>query len=285
MLASLLQQASIPLTIIEADLDRHTRTQGGSLDIHADSGQLALKEAGLLSKFQAHMRVGGQAFQVIDINGNTLVASESEGRPEVDRTVLRDILLDSIDQANIKWNGKVSSIEPDHGKNSYTIHFADGSTLEDLTLVVGADGAWSKVRPLLTDVKPYYSGICGLDIWTHDVDTKTPHLAKLVGHGNCLSFADRNSLMAQRSGDGSIRTYAFLAADESWPDTCGIDWKDINRAKKRLQKALFGSGVPFPKHSYSTATMTACCVGYTCYLLASAGARDLASRVLVMRHI
>ena len=40
--------------------------------------------------------------------------------------------------------------------------FTDNSTYE-ADIVVGADGAWSKVRPVLTDVKPSYTGFSFVD--------------------------------------------------------------------------------------------------------------------------
>ena len=48
--AQLIQHSSIPCTVIEVDADRYARTQGGTLDIHELSVQLALKEAGLRLK-------------------------------------------------------------------------------------------------------------------------------------------------------------------------------------------------------------------------------------------
>lgn len=43
-LARLLQKNSISVTVYEGELDRHSRNQGGSLDLHPKYGQLALRE-------------------------------------------------------------------------------------------------------------------------------------------------------------------------------------------------------------------------------------------------
>ena len=104
---------------------------------------------------------------------------------------------------------------------------------------MGADGAWSKVRPLVSDVKPFYFGICGLDIWTHDVDIRKPHLAALVGQGAAFSFGDGHALMGQRSGDSTICVYAFVSKPESWIQECGIEWSDTHAAKEELARTLF----------------------------------------------
>lgn len=43
-LARLLQQNGISVTVYEAEPDRYSRNQGGSLDLHPKYGQLALRE-------------------------------------------------------------------------------------------------------------------------------------------------------------------------------------------------------------------------------------------------
>ena len=45
-IAKLLQQKGVHVNIHERDKDSQTRIWGGSLDIHKDSGQKTLKEAG-----------------------------------------------------------------------------------------------------------------------------------------------------------------------------------------------------------------------------------------------
>lgn len=192
MLASLCQRKNIPYAVLEADESEHARTQGGSLDIHADSGQLALKEAGLLDAFKSNSRIEGEAIKLLDLEGNVLFDSAGidRGKPEIDRTKLRDMLLGSLDPRHIKWGCTVTKVEPCHERGSYDIHLANKEILKGHNLVVGADGAWSKLRPLVSDTKHFYSGICGLDIWTHDVDNRKPHLAALVGEGAGFSFGD-----------------------------------------------------------------------------------------------
>lgn len=225
MLASICESKSLPYTILEADANRHARTQGGSLDIHADSGQMALSEAGLLDSFKSKMRIEGQAIKICDLQGNKLFET-TEGfssRPEIDRIVLRDMLLDSLNPEKIRWGSKVICVEATKEVGYHDIHLADGDVLKGFNVVVGADGAWSKVRPLLSDVKPFYSGICGLDIWTHNVDTRKPELSALVGQGACFTFGDKRALMGQRNGGDTVRIYAFVSEPESWSGNCGIN--------------------------------------------------------------
>ncbi|MEU4745229.1 FAD-dependent monooxygenase, partial [Actinosynnema sp. NPDC023658] len=46
-LARVLHTRGIEAAVFELEADRHVRTQGGMLDIHEDSGQVALHAAGL----------------------------------------------------------------------------------------------------------------------------------------------------------------------------------------------------------------------------------------------
>ena len=101
-------------------------------------------------------------------------------RPEIDSVNLRNILLDSV-QGLEKWNQKLLKVEPDHKtKGMHNLHSADGSVESEFDLVVGADGAWLKVRPLLMDVKPFYFGITGIKMWALNVEERHAWLSKQV---------------------------------------------------------------------------------------------------------
>jgi len=81
--------------------------------------------------------------------------------------------------------------------------------------VVGADGAWSKIRTLLTDVKPTYAGIVMVEARLHNVDGDHPTSSKLVGLGSMLAVSDNKGLMAQRDGENTIRNYITLRIPEN----------------------------------------------------------------------
>lgn len=249
-LARLLQQNSIPCSIYESEKDRHTRNQGGTLDLHPKAGQRALREAGLFDEFSKACRPEGQADKLIRYDGqilwdeNKLDAKlrpdDMNDRPEIDRNRLRDILLDSLEPGVIQWDRKVARIEADSRlKAKHTIHFADGSMETDVDLVVGADGAWSKVRPLLTETKPFYSGVTGIELWALDVGEKYPWLSEYVGKGSCFMFDEGRAIMAQRNGNDSIRVYACVRQPETWKDDCRIDWSNHDAARETLVRDYF----------------------------------------------
>lgn len=246
-LAVLLQRNKIPFTLFELESTPNDRNQGGTLDLHPESGQLALREAGLFEEFKKRARPEGEAMKLVapdgkilwDENNETPVLRdiESQGRPEIDRLALRNLLLDALEPEYICWGKKLQTIEPG-GNNLYDLHFTD-DVEKGFDLVIGADGAWSKVRQLLTDIKPFYSGISMIDLWALDVEERNPWLSKYVGAGTMFMFDEGRALISQRSGGGIIRSYACVRQAKSWTKDCGIDWTKPDDARKALVERYF----------------------------------------------
>ena len=239
VLARLLHLANIPFAIYEAEPSRTSREQGGSLDLHEESGQLAMHAAGLYSEWKKIARSEGESMRAVDKHGKLFMDHVSQGynRPEVDRIQLRGLLLDSLPEGAIQWGHKVRSLSPSNegnGKHEVHLETASGTRTETFDLVVGADGAWSKVRPLLSDIKPQYSTISCIDTRIRSVDTLHPDISSLVGQGTYFAFSDMKGLAAQRNGDRSIRTYIMLQKPETWLKDVGVDWSDAVATKKYM---------------------------------------------------
>lgn len=242
MLARLLQHNSIPCTVYEKEKDRHARTQGGSLDLHEGSAQLALKEAGLYEDFLKVAYPDGEVLKIYTPEGKVLLdenekfgvgrPEQMKNRPEIDRVKLRELLLDSLDSKTVQWGRRLLRVE-ETSDNRYNLHF-EGITETGLDVVVGADGAWSKVRSLLSDTKPFYAGVTGLDVTIVDADNRSPAEAKRVGGGMCLTIGKDRGILAQRNGNGTIRTYAFVRCPEFWHKECEIDWTQPEAAKHAM---------------------------------------------------
>ena len=190
-----------------------------------------MKRAGLENDFRKHARYDAEAFTLADkkfkcyVKQDRTTEETGHGRPEIDRARLRDILLESLPEDCIQWDRQVQSVSSD-----LTIHFVDGITASGFDLIVGADGAWSKVRPLLTDVRPSYSGISGLDLTLSDVAERAPQLDAIVNHGSMMAYTDGKSIVAQHTGAGALRIYAFARERQGWPGpihgTGGLDTRD-----------------------------------------------------------
>ena len=130
------------------------------------------------------------------------------------REDLRAILLDSITKDTIQWGRTVKSVVL-LDNQQHTLIFTDDSK-ETYDLVVGADGAWSVVRPLLTPNQPVYTDVCFIDATISDIDNRFPSLSAAVGPGMVLSLAQNKSIMTQRQSHGYLRIYAAVRVPQSW---------------------------------------------------------------------
>ncbi|MFF3002435.1 FAD-dependent oxidoreductase [Kitasatospora sp. NPDC057940] len=240
--ARVLQQHGRSVTVFEREASADARPQGGTLDLHADSGQAALRAAGLLDRFHALARPEGDAWRVLDFATAALVAQQGPsadgGRPEIDRGQLRGLLLDSIAEGTVRWDRAVSEVTP-LADGTCRLRFGDG-TAEDFDLVVGADGAWSRVRPALSPAAPRYTGVTFVETGFDHCDTHHPDLARLVGDGSMLVKGAGRSLVAQRNSNGHIRAYIALRVPEDWHMAAGVDLGDQRAVRTHLLRAFDG---------------------------------------------
>ncbi len=216
-LARLLHVHGILVTIYEAEASADARVQGGMLDLHEDTGQAALTAARLYDPFLKMIHAGGQASRVMNREGQVLLDEPDDpdsGRPEVLRGDLRHLLLDSLPTGTIRWGAKVTGVSST-GEGEHRITFVDGSSVV-ASLLIGADGAWSKVRPLLSQARPAYVGISLLETWLNDCDKRHPVSAKAVGGGSLFALAPGRALLAHREPNQVLHTYVALAKPEGW---------------------------------------------------------------------
>ncbi|GAA1681784.1 FAD-dependent oxidoreductase [Streptomyces yatensis] len=236
-LARVLHVNGIDAVVYEREASRDARGQGGMLDIH--SGQRALREAGLIDQFHAIARGEGQDMRLLQPDGTLLLQEDTPDdapleRPEVDRADLRNLLLDSLPHDMVRWGHAFTSAD------SGLLRFADGRSAT-YELLVGADGAQSRVRPLLTDARPAHIGQNIVEVGIPDIDRTHPDLAAMVGRGNYWVFGDGLSLAAQRNGDGRVRIgLSFYNTGEDWFATSGIPFDDPAAARARLIELLAG---------------------------------------------
>jgi 2-polyprenyl-6-methoxyphenol hydroxylase-like FAD-dependent oxidoreductase len=223
-LARVLHVNGIAATIYEAEASAEARTQGGQLDVHDYNGQLALEAAGLTEQFRGIIHEGGEASRVLDQNAGILLDEPDDGtggRPEVMRGDLRQILLDSLPADTIKWGHKVTKVNS-LGDGEHELTFADGSTLTT-DLLVGADGAWSKVRPLVSDAIPRYTGMSFIETNLHNADEKHAPTADVVGEGSYLAVVPGKGIVGHRERGEVLHAYVALTKPQDWVDNLDLN--------------------------------------------------------------
>ncbi|MEV4013076.1 NAD(P)/FAD-dependent oxidoreductase [Nonomuraea angiospora] len=242
VLARVLHVQGIPVTIYEAEPSPTARAQGGLLDIHPWNGQPALEAAGLIEEFRALVLPGRESYRVLDREGTVWLDHPDEGtgdRPEVQRGDLRRLLLDSLPAGTVRWGHKVIDVRA-LGEGRHEVAFADGTAVA-ASLLVGADGAWSRVRPLLSDAIPEYAGVSTVETFLLDGDTRHPAAAQLVGGGSLMALAPGRGILAHRESGGTLHVYGQLLKPEGW--LAGIDFADPAAAAARVVEE-FGGWAP-----------------------------------------
>ncbi|MFD0343734.1 FAD-dependent oxidoreductase [Streptomyces sp. NPDC127117] len=253
--ARVLHRHGHPVTVLERDPARDARPAGGTLDLHEGLGQLALEKAGVLADFQALSRPEGQAMRILDTDGTVLRDWQprpgDRANPEIDRGQLRDLLLGPLD---VQWGRRVTEVVPE-SRDGVLVRSADGRQ-ETFDLVIGADGAWSRVRPAVSPVTPQYTGVTLVETSLDDVDTRHPDLARLVGDGSVCVYGVNRSLVAQRNSGGHVKVYAQFRVPLDWhpgPDAdrhMGVDQReglgldDVEAARASLLALFDGWAAP-----------------------------------------
>lgn len=232
-LARLLQIKGAQVKVYERDYNREVRAQGATLDLHHDSGLLALETAGLMDAFKEQYRPGADRLRILDENAgiffdqhreeDTIGFGDESFRPEIDRGPLRNILLDALEPDTVVWNSHITGLDP--VGDSWQLIFEDGNTVV-ADIVIGADGAKSKIRPLVTPIKPFYSGVTILEANINNSEHNAPQIHKLLQGGKIMALGNSQTISISAKGDGSLDFYAGWKAGDNWATDGRIDFSD-----------------------------------------------------------
>lgn len=211
-LARLLQQSGAQVTVYERDASREARVQGSALDLHEDSGLAALEAAGLIEAFWANHRADLARLRLTDANGKVLHdhARQMSGagkRPEIERGPLRDLLLDSLQPGTVQWDCKLDTAEMQG--EQVLLRFAKGNTaLADIA--IGSDGANSRLRELVTTIRPQYVGVSLVEGLVPAAEQAIPALWDLLGGSALIALGGERTIGMGTKPDGSVLLYAGL---------------------------------------------------------------------------
>jgi len=232
-LARLLQLKGANVKVYERDINGAVRLQGGALDLHAESGLAALTKAGLMNEFKTHYRPGAELVRVTDSqlaiysDQHAEISTEKFGdknyRPEIDRGPLRQILLNSLLPGTVVWDSHIVSIE--QIQDTWKLVFQNGNTIM-ADLVIGADGANSKIRPFVTSIKPYWTGITMLEGALKDAAKTAPVIHQLLKGGKIFAYGNQKTLIVSSKGDGSFGFGVSFKSNEFWAKESGINFND-----------------------------------------------------------
>ncbi|TDO77295.1 2-polyprenyl-6-methoxyphenol hydroxylase-like FAD-dependent oxidoreductase [Flavobacterium chryseum] len=242
-LARLLQLKGVDVKVYERDENRNVRVQGATLDIHTDSGLKALEAAGLMDVFKASYRPGNDLYRIVDKNATVFHDDHKKDttddfgdawfRPEIDRGPLRDMLIDSLKPDTIVWDSHIISLEKND--NNCEIIFENGKKAK-ADVVIGADGANSKIRPFITPIKPVYSGVTYLVCNIDDAKKNAPKVYDLLKGGKIAAFDESKTIFVSAKGDGTIDIYIGFKTDINWAKESGIDFKNGKEVSKWFKK-------------------------------------------------
>jgi 2-polyprenyl-6-methoxyphenol hydroxylase-like FAD-dependent oxidoreductase len=268
-LGLLLHRSGIPSTIYEL---RSKPTQeelakpSGMLDLHKESGLTVIRNLGLWDSFQAALGDCSESCRVVNPDAVVLHADEGElasrpeiprhaltnegelaSRPEIPRHALTNLFLQSLPADFIRWNHKIDAIRSTSnattGATEITLDLGPHGT-STYDFVIGADGAWSRVRTLLSDVKPLYSGSQFVTATLRHASTNYPHLVELNGSGTLAALGGGKGIMTHRGPQDSIRVYAAVKTPhEDWAKRTGLEGKTAAEVKTTLlgDGELFGT--------------------------------------------
>ncbi|PKA17705.1 FAD-dependent oxidoreductase [Leptospira haakeii] len=232
-LARLLQLKGVDVKVYERDINRDVRVQGATLDLHFESGLKVMEAADLMDAFKANYRPGADKGRVLDEHAKILYDEHDKEstedfdderfRPEIDRGPLRDMLLNSLQPDTVVWDSQFKSMV--QIGNIWKLEFKNGNTAT-ADIVIGADGANSKIRPFITSTKPFYSGVTIVQGNVPDSETAAPGIHKLLKGGKLYAYDGEKFLHVSSKGDGSLDFYVSCKKEENWIQNSGINFSD-----------------------------------------------------------
>lgn len=235
-MAVLLQQKGVEVNVYERDLNAQTRVWGGTLDLHKESGQKAMKKAGLLDQYYAAALPMG--IKIADEQGNILFTKEitpenQYDNPEINRNHLREMLLGSLADDTVIWDMNFTGIEENNGQ--WLLHFKDKP---DVTadLVIGANGGMSKVRKYVTEAEVEETGTFIIQGDVPQPEKACPEFFNWCDGKRPMAAFEGNLLVANPYNNGALTYGVIFKKPEEWKDGCTLDFQNTEQVRQFLSE-------------------------------------------------
>ncbi|MVM30287.1 NAD(P)-binding protein [Spirosoma sp. HMF4905] len=233
-MAKLLQQEGVDVTVYERDEDPQARIWGGTLDLHKDSGQEAMKKAGLLETYYAIALPMGILFadQQANVLATRKPTTENQyDNPEINRNDLRKMLLDSLNSGTVVWDKKTTGLDVHDGK--WLLHFEEGP---DATadLVIVANGGMSRVRSYVTDTEVEETGTFIIQGDVPQPQINCPEFYQLCDGNRLMTAHEGNLFVANPYNNGSLSYGIIFRKPEEWVHGNGLDFQNTDSIRAFL---------------------------------------------------
>lgn len=251
-MARLLQQKEVDVTVYEREKDSQARIWGGTLDLHKNSGQEAMKKAGLLENYYATALPMGINFaneQGRVLSTKKFTPENQYDNPEINRNDLRKILLDSLIKDTVIWDCKCIGLEEHNGK--WLLHFENKpDAIADL--VIGANGGMSKVRNYVTDARVEETGTFIIQGDVPQPGIRCPEFYGLCDGHRLMTACDGNLLVANPCNNGSLSYGLIFRKPEEWVHGNELNFQNTDSLIGFLSNRLSRWGECYRQLFYST---------------------------------
>jgi tetracycline resistance monooxygenase len=227
-MAKLLQLNDADVSVYERDKDPQARIWGGTLDLHKNSGQEAMKKAGLLQTYYDLALPMGINFA--DEKGNILSTRKPtpENRfdnPEINRNALRKMLLGSLMSGTVVWNRKLTELEEQNGKWVLGFESTPGANAD---FVIIANGGMSKARNFVSDSKVEETGTFIIQGEILQPETNCPEFFQLCNASRLMTAHQGNLFVANPFNNGALSYGIIFKKPGDWSNGKGLDFQNTD---------------------------------------------------------
>lgn len=224
-LARLLQQRGARVAVYERETAAAWGARGGSLELQQAAGLKAMEATGLLEQMELVHRPESARLKMYDKYKALILeippAAAGGYEPEADRKDLYRVLSASLEPGTVHWAYHFKTLVVNEGR--YELRFEHQEPVI-ADIVIGADGAQSRLRPFLTPVKAAYSGTTLIHGVVEQPAEHCAELQQMVNKGTLFAVGTGKSIIVQEKGNGNLEFYCSARYPEDWIQASGIDF-------------------------------------------------------------